>query len=279
MTKRHVESGYLYVPYEYLRKNKNSLFAIRFRLYKKKECERRRRYRTNNIKPANHLDLVREKHRCSFCRGLYWKVAYYRGYMLCLYCFQKKEVISFILFSDNSHEISTSQVSEIQMNMMIASSSSSSKMAATSLSNSSSSTIDGEERNHNVDEKNALMTLAQFHLSRDGHGHYYYQHHHLLPPFYISSSSSSIDDKKEKEEESSSSSVAVNNEPILFHITSARELPSLTTMLLPPPSSLPSSPLEEVEDDHDHHHPGITVDILPTYDSDYWTRRALSLFL
>lgn len=123
---------------------------------------------------------------------------------------------------------------------------------------------------------NNSSTLAQFHLSRDG---LYYQH--LLPPFYP---------KNKKENEGhpphtttttttpSSPAVLDDNEPILFHITSTRELPSLTTMLLPPTPTHTSLSCESTEDNR-HNNPGITVDILPTYDSDYWTRRALSLFL
>lgn len=102
--------GYLFVPYHFLKRNKNSVFANRFRLYKKKECERIRRYKVNTVKPSRHLDIVRKKHRCSYCRSLYWTVAYYRGYMLCTFCFQKKSVISYILFNNYDHDICVDDV-------------------------------------------------------------------------------------------------------------------------------------------------------------------------
>lgn len=108
--KKVLKRGYLFVPYVFLKKNKNSIFSTRFRLYKKKECERRRRYKINTVKTNEHLQLAYRKHRCSFCRGLYWSVAYYRGYMLCTFCFQKKCVIQYILFNHSDHDISLSEV-------------------------------------------------------------------------------------------------------------------------------------------------------------------------
>lgn len=111
---RPQKQGYLFVPYTYLKKNKNSLFSTRFRLYKKKECERRRRYKVNTIKSNEQLSISAKKHRCSYCRGLYWSVAYYRGYMLCSYCFQKKRVIQYILFNQKDHDISLSEIAQCE---------------------------------------------------------------------------------------------------------------------------------------------------------------------
>lgn len=103
-------TGYHLVPYVFLKKNKQSIFANRFRLYKKKECERRRRYKVNKVKKDEQLQILHKKHRCSYCRGLYWSVYYYRGYMLCSFCFQKKHVLSYILFNNYNHDIGISDV-------------------------------------------------------------------------------------------------------------------------------------------------------------------------
>ena len=81
-------------------------------LYKKKECERRRRYKMNTIKDKEFLQQANVKHRCSYCRGLYYDVYYYRGYMLCSFCFVKKSVLNVILFSTSCKEITNEDIVE-----------------------------------------------------------------------------------------------------------------------------------------------------------------------
>lgn len=266
MTKRRFEPGYLYVPYAYLRKNKNGLFASRFRLYKKKECERRRRYTTNLVKSHEHLQLAGSKHRCSYCRGLYWKVAYYRGYMLCLFCFQKKDVIEFILFSDSPHEISMTRIRQDGD-----SSPSPRKVCSGGSSKKGKEKCDEKPLLvHEVDEDDLdYPTFSEASLLQS-----------ILEINIPPSPPRPAHQGREKEENFYQVKDPAPPPPLpTLHLTphSIPQPASHCLVLPPPPYSIHSS--SNSSDDGNDGGGGISVDILPTYDSDFWILRALSLFL
>jgi hypothetical protein len=74
-----VKSNY---PHNCLRKSLNEEEKKRFNSYKKRECERRRRYVNNQKKDHKNFNL----HRCEICRKFYEWVQFLYGFSICEQC-------------------------------------------------------------------------------------------------------------------------------------------------------------------------------------------------
>jgi len=160
--------------------------------------------------------------------------------MLCSFCFQKKDVIQFILFSDDPYEISLVKITEQQHHphhsrQTSSPSSSSSSSSHSPHSSPPSSPLTEEEEDTTFDDLVATP-----------------RHGDNVKTTVPTTISVAAHQRSEEKNHNSIGSSFVENTP-----------PTATT------------PIDESENSNH----GISVDILPTYRRDVWLDRALSLFL
>lgn len=100
--------GKIVYPHNNLRKQLTEEEKKRFNAYKKRECERRRRYAITNRMSHKNFHL----HRCEFCRKFFEVINLLYGFSICIHCPRQISKVKMFLCSKAKREDLAMSVSE-----------------------------------------------------------------------------------------------------------------------------------------------------------------------
>ncbi len=99
-------------PHNYLRFQLKNCELLRFNAYKKRECERRRRYRVKGMMDHPNYKL----NRCEVCRKFFKDVNLIMGFTSCETCLKDVKQIRLFLLRKNPKEMEWYTVNEYNVN-------------------------------------------------------------------------------------------------------------------------------------------------------------------